>query len=65
MDIEFLSTIGVNVIETPTGFDLVTSKSLVYTPGAEYQVEMEVLKRDPAVLLTSKLNWMWRNWPNW
>lgn len=50
-----------NVAQTPSGFDLVTSKSLAYTPGAEYQVEMEVIKREPAVLLTSKLNWWWRN----
>jgi len=61
VDVEFLKDLGVEVADTPSGFDLVTSKSLVYTPGAEYHVEIEVLKRKPAVLLASKLDWLWRN----
>ncbi|KAK5942131.1 hypothetical protein PMZ80_006085 [Knufia obscura] len=61
VDVEFLKSLGVDVAETPSGFDLVTEKSLVYTPGAEYHVEIGVLRRKPAVLLSSKLNWLWRN----
>ena len=61
MDVEFLRDLGIEVVDNPSGFEMVTRKSLVYTPGAEYHVEIEVLKRKPAVLLASKLNWLWRN----
>lgn len=49
------------VAKTPTGFELITDKSMVYTPCAEAHVEMAVLKREPAALLTGKLDWYWRN----
>lgn len=61
IDVEFLRSLDVTDVAHPDGFGLITQKSLVYTPGAEMQVEMEVLGRQPAILLTGKLDWYWRN----
>ena len=61
LDVDFLNSLGVTVEEDPSGFNLLSEKSLVYTPYGEMHVEMEVIKRVPAIYLTGKLDWLWRN----
>jgi len=61
IDVEFLRTLGVTVIQDLEGYNLITENSVTYTPGAEMFVEMQVLQQQPGVLLTGKLDWYWRN----
>jgi len=61
IDVEFLRTLGVTVVQGLEGYNLITENSVAYTPGAEMFVEMEVLQQQPGVLLTSRLDWYWRN----
>lgn len=48
-------------MSTPEGFHITTSNSFVYTPGAELEVELRTLARDPAIALIGKLDKFWRN----
>lgn len=61
LDLEFLESYDITTIETPHGFDSLTEKSLAYTPGAEMNVDIQVLSAKPAILLTGRLDWYWRN----
>jgi hypothetical protein len=61
IDTEFLKSMGIEVVQTPRGFELLTSKSLVYTPTAELHVELQTLGARPAIRLGSKLDFYWRN----
>lgn len=61
IDTEFLKSMGIEVVQDPRGFELLTSKSLAYTPTAELHVELQTLSTRPAIRLGSKLDFYWRN----
>lgn len=61
LDTEFLQTHHIQTVYDPNAFDLITSDSFVYTPGAELDVQMRTLYKTPALHLTSKLDFYWRN----
>ena len=61
LDVDFLKTLDVEAVNSPAGYDLITEKSLVYAPYNEFSVEMDIISRKPAILITGKIDWLWRN----
>lgn len=56
LDGAFLSTLGVQKIDDPKGFNLLTNHSFAYTPGAEQHVIFQTLVADPFLYLTGELD---------
>ena len=51
----FLSTLGIQTIQDPDGFSLLTDHSFAFCPGAEYHVELQALLADPFLYLGGEL----------
>ena len=50
-----LSTLGIQTIQDPDGFSLLTDHSFAFCPGAEYHVELQALLADPFLYLGGEL----------
>lgn len=61
MDKDFLKSHNIAVVDTPQGFELLSSKSLAYTAYTDMDVEMQVICKKPGIFLSSRLDWYWRN----
>jgi hypothetical protein len=55
-DSVFLSTLGIQKIDDPKGFNLLTNHSFAYIPGAEQHVTFETLVAGPFLCLTGELD---------
>lgn len=56
LDGPFLDSLGVRKVDHPQGFDLLTSNSFAYCPGAEQYVVLRTLRADPYLYLAGKLD---------
>ena len=54
-DAKFLSSLGVEKVNHPAGFELLTSTSFAFCPGGEHNVVFQALARTPAIYLGSNL----------
>jgi hypothetical protein len=61
LDKEFLATMDIAVVDDPTGFGLASEASLVYMPGAEQYVAMNVYYRLPDLMIANSIDLYYRN----
>ncbi|ETN40527.1 uncharacterized protein HMPREF1541_04804 [Cyphellophora europaea CBS 101466] len=61
LDHDFLSRLGISAVQHPIAFEQLPSRSFAYTPGAEQDVELRVLYRNPDLLLTNEIDLYYRN----
>jgi hypothetical protein len=55
-DATLLSTLGIQKIEDPRGFDILSPHSFAFCPGAEQNVVLRTLSTDPFIYWGAKLN---------
>jgi hypothetical protein len=55
-DATLLSTLGIQKIEDPRGFDVLSLYSFAFCPGAEQDVALRTLSRDPFIYWGAKLD---------
>ena len=56
MDIQFLQSLSVTVVEDPVGFLHLTPASFAYAPGSEQRVTIRILHYDPAIFFGHELD---------
>ena len=61
LDRAFLKSQEVEVKDDPEAFSLIESSSFAYAPGAELDVELGILFRNPDLTLSHKLDFYWRD----